>query len=109
MVKYEASNFTLGVRFPPFLLFHNLEHIAQTVERRPFKPWVLGSSPHMLNFKRNYIPWVISSAVEQLAVNQKVDGSIPSLPFFKRAHNSRVEYTADNRNVGSSSLSGPKL
>ena len=25
---------------------------------------------------------VISSEVEQLAVNQKVDGSIPSLPFF---------------------------
>jgi hypothetical protein len=47
------------------------------VERRPFKPWVLGSSPNMLKFQR-----VISSAVEQLAVNQKVDGSIPSLPFL---------------------------
>ncbi len=50
--------------------------------------------------------------VEQLAVNQKVDGSIPSLPlvlqqFQERAYNSKVECTLDKREVGSSSL--PRL
>lgn len=58
------------------------EHIAQLVERRPFKPRVLGSSPNMLMFFEKKKEGVISSGVEQLAVNQKVDGSNPSLPFF---------------------------
>ena len=60
------------------------EHIAQLVERRPFKPRVLGSSPNMLMWMVCVIQsnGVISSAEEQLAVNQKVDGSTPSLPFL---------------------------
>ena len=78
VVKYEASNFNPGVRFPPFLNSKKTGAYSSMVERRPFKPWVLGSSPNMLKFK---FQGVISSGVEQLAVNQKVDGSIPSLPF----------------------------
>lgn len=63
-----------------------------------------------MKIRENCSKWVISSVVEQLAVNQKVDGSIPSLPLFiqkKRAYNSKVEYTLDKRGVGSSSL--PRL
>jgi hypothetical protein len=65
VVECEASNFNTWVRFLPFLFFSVLaisfserntllyhlcrtKHVAQLVERRSFKPWVLGSSPDML-------------------------------------------------------------
>lgn len=70
-----------------------------------------GSNPSILGLcKTNKIIRVISSVVERLAVNQKVDGSKPLLPFvcpsLNRAHNLMVEYAAHNGIVVGSNPTG---
>ena len=77
--------------------------LAQSVERRPFKPVVVGSSPTDGNNIFSYLKHIgdVVQLVSTLDFESRDSGSNPDIAFGRLAQS--VEHTSNKRRVGGSS------